>query len=121
MNRVLYLALLALPVAGCSQQDNRICETPATEPVRADQCVHRQTYLMADAEGSISEIAKAAAHKCDNYITNDAEIAAGKFRDTNRTLEHYEQKTLKDAIQRVTEARSGNCDKPRGFQSGVFP
>ena len=108
----MYLVTLGLLAAGCSQQDHRICETPATEPRRASQCVHRVAYLMADADGSIADVAKAVAHKCNSFVLNDSEVSTGANRDPDTVLQFYEEKTLRDAFQRVTEARSGNCDKP---------
>ena len=113
MYRAMCLAMLALFTTGCSQQDNRICETPTTEPRRASQCVHRLAYLMADADGSIADVAKGVAHKCNSFILNDSEVATGTNRDPDTVLQFYEEKTLRDAFQRVTEARSGNCEKPK--------
>ena len=113
MYKAMNLAVLALITTGCGQQDNRICETPATEPRLASHCVHREAYLMADAEGSIADIAKAAAHKCNSYVLNDSEVWAGKMnKEYDKVLEFYEKQTLNNAFQRVTESRSGNCNKP---------
>lgn len=68
---------------------------------------------MADADGSITEIANAATQKCDSFILEDSmQMTIKTGADADKQLEFYEKETLKDAIQRVTEARAGNCDKP---------
>ena len=68
---------------------------------------------MADADGSIADVAKAVAHKCNSFVLNDSEVATTANRDPDTVLQFYEEKTLRDAFQRVTEARSGNCEKPK--------
>jgi len=68
---------------------------------------------MAEAKGSIADIAKGVANKCNDYVLNDSSVASGLNKDPDKVLEFFERKTLNDAFQRVTEARAGNCDKPK--------
>ena len=121
MEQRIYLTALMLLIAGCSQQDDRICQTPpnliATK--NGSHCIHRNAYLMADADGSISDIAKAVAQKCSSHTLDDSMTATARAGagaqasgNADETYEWYQQEALREAFQRVTEARSGNCDKP---------
>ena len=68
---------------------------------------------MADAEGSISDIAKAVTQKCNDFVLKQSmDMAAKNNGDADKLLIWYEAETLKDAGQRVTEARAGQCQKP---------
>ncbi|WP_430447188.1 hypothetical protein [Sphingorhabdus contaminans] len=112
MTKTLFTGVLSLLIASCSQQDDRICEAVAKAPNTISECVHREGYLLADAEGSIRDVATAVVEKCRNHIIQQLLSKP----ENGPSLEVYataiEDNAVEEAIRRVTEARSGNCKKP---------
>ncbi len=127
MNKAILYVSLALLIVGCgrqsendavevavSLQDDVICKKAPASATNVGECLHRESYLLASAEGEIRDIAVAVVERCNAEImlraTNDMPPSAKNNLDEwmNAILKHYTD----EAIMRVTEARAGKCDKP---------
>ena len=113
MNRGLYFAPLMLIIAGCSPQDSRICLNALAKPRYISECVHRQAYLFAKADGSVRDIATAVVESCSGFIFHKIIRKPADF-DVESYTKLLEDNAMKDAIRRVVEARAGKCDAPSG-------
>ena len=112
MNKTLFTGVLSFLIASCSQQDDRICEAAVKVPDTVSQCVHRQGYLLAGAEGSIRDVATAVVEKCRSYTTEKLLSKPANGPSLEVYAKAIEDNAMEEAILRVTEARSGKCDKP---------
>ena len=110
MNKI-YLIAPVLMLAGCNQQDDRICEVPKND-FEADSCLHRNAYLMGDAEGSIKDIATAVVARCNLEINKDY-MSKVEIRDvTDEAIQAHYADALDTAKRRIIESIAGKCDKP---------
>jgi hypothetical protein len=109
-----YAALATLTLSLCGHgQDGRICEKVPTAIKSSYECVHRQAYLLASADGTITEISKSVAAKCEHLIvTRYFRIKQSRrFVKLPRTSAQLADLEIQ-AAKRVVEARAGKCDKP---------
>lgn len=100
--------------AAISQQDDAICEKAPPTATNADECVHRESYLLASAEGEIRDIAVAVVERCNAEImlraTNDKPPSAKD--NMNEWMSAIQKHYTEKAVMRVAESRAGKCDKP---------
>lgn len=104
-------------LAGCGPSPNdRICSTPEAVPAVGDWegCVHRWSYRLARADGSLSQIASAAAGGCENAI--EAAVEAGVpngSKDLTYILDATtRRKAYASALFHAAQARAGHCAVP---------
>ena len=110
-----YFAVVALlAVSACQAQvkpDDRICSTPpAVESGAWGSCVHKWAYRLAGAQGSNSEIAKAAVVACADAVAY--KVDAAKPEDRLQLLADINRTAPEEALFRVVQARAGHCAIP---------
>jgi len=128
------ILIAAAMLSACSQADDRICESydqnmPAADAKRHDtlqtaydvkRCVHRWSFRLAQAEGSISDVAQAVVEACREPIGNHAlaigaenlKAAQNGTPTTSDALEVIEANAKATATFYVTMARAGHCKIP---------
>lgn len=128
MVRAAYLAVV-VALAGCSQQDDRICITPldltAMQAIpntidgyerKLDACVHRWAYRIAGAEGSAADLGRAAVGGCDDAVLYFASAKgepnggdpSGYARERAEAIRAFSRK----GAFYVATARAGRCNIP---------
>ena len=110
--KLIMITSATLFLAGCSQQDNRICQPAPSTLVNTSQCIHQQSYLFASANGSIREVANAVVESCNPFLFNDSIKASAELRGGQVFEKIVYDNALKDAVKRVVEARAGKCNAP---------
>ena len=109
MDRGLYLAPMMLLIAGCSQQDDRICKYVSKHNNTLGACITYQAYLLAPADGSIRDVATAVKEKCSEEL--NASIAnRPEAVPEDAWIRATESNALNQAIRDVTDARAGHCE-----------
>lgn len=109
---------------GCGRQaDDRICSTAPSDVVPGDMvaCAHKWAYRLARSDEPAVVVAKAVARACrdvaeytaDQAAKSPAVLAAGD-PDEVRAQTYAGNLALgeTEALFRVIQARSGNCDIP---------
>ena len=105
----------SLLLIGCSNQNDAICEMPPpSTALGSSACVHRIAYQYARSTGDITELSNAVIAKCRTWLSKETEYRGHLIPvGAEGALEDLRLKLLKDdALNRIVQAKAGNCDLP---------
>lgn len=103
------LLILVVLTASCNRQDMNLCqEPPAADAGGANGCIHRTSYQYAHSSGTNSELARAVVTQCSFFIQN--ELPSRASSDLYEVMLKSAEQT---ALNRIIQAKAGNCDRPK--------
>jgi len=102
---------LLLPLAACSQANERICYTPDAVPAVGDWkgCVHRWSYRLAVSSDPAPQVAQAVVGGCEEAVISGAISLPD---DEGGYLKDAMDEARRLALFHVIQARAGHCAIP---------